>query len=127
MPARYSQSTTLRNEAQRAPDNALGHGARIDSSPNGALVLEVEVLESLAKLASGFQISGLKFQNSQPSKKCTVVSPSRMRSPLSSGRGSRGSTRLTSSTPVPFTEPKSPTRKASPSRRRRAWRHHTLL
>src|SRR5437764_689815 len=67
MPARYSQSTTLRNEAQRAPDNALGHGARIDSSPNGALVLEVEVLESLGKLVSGFQ--SLRSQISELSTK----------------------------------------------------------
>src|SRR6266581_2844471 len=68
MPARYSQSTALRNEAQRARDNALGHGTQIDGPPNGAMVLEVEVLESLGELSSGFQISNFRYFKSRISE-----------------------------------------------------------
>jgi len=56
-----------------------------------------------------------------------VVSPSFMRSPLSSGRGCLGSRRIISLITVPFTEPRSSTMYASPSRQMRACRRETFV
>jgi hypothetical protein len=62
----------------------------------------------------------IPYNGNYPNRKCNVVSPILIRSPLSSGRGWRGSSRITSLITVPFTEPRSSTRNDSPSRQMRA-------